>query len=181
MKKNLYPIYALLLVTLISINSCTKKDTVNTQTVSYYMQTYENCNLYGVGTVYTVVDGFGISPYDVQQAFVTAGVTYDLTKVTSSKLSSLKATAISGNFDEVASIEVYIKISGASGDGIQIAHTENIPASATAVSMTLNGAEMKQFLGVASEVTIKIDQKAFSGSMPCVDLNTGVVQATVTK
>lgn len=160
----------------ITISSC--KKTLPPITVSYSLADYQGCTTYS-STQYTDIFIDTITAAGIQQAFATSGVTYDLSKVNTSKQSALTVTALyGGTLDDVSTIQVYITSAGSSGLGPEIAHIENITAGASTAALNLNSAELKGYLGTNNVVTILVANKGY-GKGNCLDFSQGVIVSQV--
>ncbi len=175
---------AALLFSVTFISSCKKDD--DTQTFSYTApDSEENC-LYD----YNLQFGSGsetfeyeISSADIQQAFAQNGVSYDPSKLNTAKLKSIKASiGNAADFEFVESIEVFVKLDGAGGNGSLIAHGENFSTSAKTVTLTTESVELKPYVIGDGVLTAKITTtKALTSSTPCITIKQGVIEAEVQK
>jgi hypothetical protein len=168
----------LLFAIIISIGSCTKTEPIPTQTVSYNLADFQPClSYYGVQYTDTLIDS--ITAAGIQQAFINSGITYNISKVTSTKLNALTVNALSGgNFDFVSTIQVYLNAAGASGLGVEIANASNIATGTTTLALTMNGTELKGYLGTNDVVTILVKNKGASNGT-CLDFTQGVMVSVV--
>lgn len=170
------------IATAITVSSCNKKAEI--QTVTYNVTSDEICVDFW-SAPYTAESTSEITPVNVQNAFLTAGITYDPSKVQTAKLNSLRATVTNGELSDITKIEVYIKVQGAAGSGLRIAHYDggSTGSIGTSVALVLDGVELKQFLaaGIVSEVTIYATNKASAGDYTCLNINAGAIKADVEK
>ena len=174
-------ISSLLLAGVLFVSSCSKKD--DTKTVTYAIATSEVCEFFSNG-VETDESTSEVNLVDIQQAFLASGLVYDVTKVTTAKLTGLSAKVSSGasNFNDVESIEVYLKLATASGKGELIASGSSFSSSASTVNLTVAGKELKGFLGSSCELTTVIRSKSSALNLNiCFDLKDGVINAEVIK
>jgi hypothetical protein len=123
---------------------------------------------------------FDLNHNDLVAALSAAGVT-DLSKVKTVKLKKIKAvvTDAGADFDEIATIEVYLKETGASGDGTQIAYTPTIEAGTIEVQLLLNGVEMFQVLNTDMTLNVKVLNKPTGNSAICTKLTQGQIEIEV--
>jgi hypothetical protein len=178
-----FSISSFLLAGLLFVSSCSKKD--ETKTVTYAVTKGDFCaGFYGSGDSYS--NSTDINLTDIQQAFLASGLTYDPTKVTTAKLTGLQVKTVSGtpNFNDVKSIDVYIKIAGASGNGELIASASSFTAGSSSVNLNVAGKELKGFLDKSCELTTILKSDAgtvFNPTIVCVELSNGVISAEVLK
>jgi len=174
-------ISSLLLAGLLFVSSCSKKD--DTKTVTYAISTSKVCEYFSNG-LETNESSSDVNLADIQQAFLASGLTYDLSKVTTAKLTGLSAKVLSGasNFNDIESIEVYLKLATASGRGELIASGSSFPSSASTVNLTVAGKELKGFLGSSCELTTVVRSKSSASQLYfCFDIKDGVINAEIIK
>lgn len=159
-------VYALLLTAFLSTTSCKKED--ETQTVSYNLDTYDLTVCAGCGA-----GEFDIENSDVQAAFASVGITYDLTKVVTAKLTGLSVKAFNGTtLSDVSEIEVFI-------DGVRIAHSSNLSGTSTN-ALVIDDVELKSYLGTTPTITVEATPETAS-DFAFIRLSGGVIQAEVQK
>lgn len=162
---------------LATISGCKKNDT-NTQTVTYVLTDYQGqTGYYNYQYTDTFIDT--ITAAGIQQAFITQGITYNVSKVTTAKLSSLSVSVVNGgNLNYVSSVQVYINAAGAPGLGTEMAYSTSIPANTTVLSLTMTNNELKSYLATNNVVTLLV-KNAGSDNGAYLDFSNGVILAQV--
>jgi hypothetical protein len=182
MRKNIFlTTSALLFVVMVFISGCKKPDAViPTQTVGYALADYLGCTSFA-STQYTDTLIDTITAAGIQQAFTTSGITYNISKVTTSKLNALNVSLWnggSGSLNSISTIQVYLNSAGSAGLGVEIASAANIPTNATTVALTLTNAELKSYLGTNNVVTILVKNAGYGNGI-CLDFGQGVIVSQV--
>ncbi len=168
--------YAFLLAGFFSITSCTKEPLI----IPYDFGEQTFClpaNPFQAYQTYT----FNINKADIVAAMAAAGIT-DIDRVTKAGLKpGFKAVVATtgANLDEIANIEVYMKLAGTGGTGNQIAYSDNISAGATEVGILISGAELKEAVTNDVTITVKILNKPSGNSAVCVKLTSGIIEVSV--
>lgn len=180
MKKNLtFPFLTVLFALLLGVSSCTKDDLV----VPYNLGDQSFCvevNPFQATTEHT----FSITQAQVNAVLSAAGVT-DIGKVKKAALKTgFKASIATGgtalNFDEFEGMQVFMKETGTSGDGSQIAYTNTLGAGATETEFLLNGTDLILALKKDVTFTVKITNKpAGNSNKACVLLSKGTIELSV--
>ncbi|MFM2306846.1 MAG: hypothetical protein RLZZ367_1515, partial [Bacteroidota bacterium] len=87
---------------------------------------------------------------------------------------------VATTLDEISSIEVYIKETGTSGDGTQIAYSPTIANGATEIQLNLNGTDLKDVVTKDMTLTVKVLNKASGNTQKaCLTLTNGIVDVSV--
>lgn len=183
MKKNLFvtTLVAFVLAGIIGITSCSKDPIV----VPYNMSDFSpivipaNPNVYG----YTLFN-YTITQNDVKAALTAAGVNDPWGRLQKAEVKGLKATIEgNGNFDEIGSVEVFLKNTGTSGEGTQVAYSENIGSGTTSFDLKLNGAALKEMVKAGDiNVLIKVLTKSPGNqNAVCLKVGSGKLELTVKK
>jgi hypothetical protein len=173
------PVLAILFAAILSISSCKKDDLVvpydlGNQTVCVDPNPYQGYITYTTNTNHN----------DVQAVLTAAGVK-DLNRLTKAALrtgfkATVSATGVATTLDEISSIEVYIKETGTSGDGTQIAYSPTIANGATEIQLNLNGTDLKDVVTKDMTLTVKVLNKASGNTQKaCLTLTNGIVDVSV--
>ena len=169
----------LLLAGIISINSCSKDPLV----IPFTIADKEKCLSTNPFQAYAK-DSFDVLKADVLAVMSAAGIT-DVGRVTKAglKAGGTFKVVVSGSgfttLDDIANIEVYMKKSGTTGDGTQIAYSDAIGSGANEVKLVLNGIDMKQFVEQNTTFTTKILNKTTGNAQGCLTLTGGVIEISV--
>lgn len=178
MKK--FSIIALLAITagLFSISSCTKDPLI----VPYNLGEFSLCFNNSAFIQYQDF-AFPITKEDVKGAFQSAGVSFDPSKIENAKLTNLEGviTTTGAQFNTFASIEVYVREIGATGNGEQIAYTENLgDNNSIGVAFQVNGTQLKEWLQKEGfELHVRVLNKANNTPQTCLKLTAGIIKIEV--
>lgn len=152
---------------------------------------------YGLGDVSLCLPANpNYGPYQVQTQKITqaeiatvmeqAGVSFNADRIENAKLDKAEVAITSAglSFDEITSAELYVREVGQSGDGKQLAYSENIPAGAQSIALTLNGEDLKPYLLLNEfELLLKVLNKDKVGGTPafCVKLTNSLIKIEAKK
>jgi hypothetical protein len=173
-------ILILLSIVLLGISACKKDTTPTTSNVTYSLPIGNVTDyIYSSGT-YTYT--YDVTNADLMQAYSTLGIAYDLSKLNSAKLTSLIAVSKNGyDLNGISAINVYIKLNGASGNGVRIAHATNSSTTATSLTLTPDNPELKSFIVAPNSIITVEYETTESYKYYSFDLNQGNVAAVIQK
>lgn len=162
---------------LVSISSCTK-DPIG---VKYDLGTKEACldaDPYQKYFTFTYV----VQQSDLKAAVKAAGAEWDLSLIKTVNLKGLKAQVQDSNknLDQIASVEVYVREDNATTDGTQVAYSENIGGGVTEVSLSPNGANLKEWLDKDHiNLYVKVLNGTNGNDAICLNLSSGYIEFEV--
>ncbi len=183
MKKNIYltTLVAFVMAGIIGFSSCSKDPIV----VTYNLSEFSPLCIPASPSVYGYTSfNFTIAQTDIRTAMTSAGVNDPFGRLEKAEIKGLKAEVTSGaNFDEIGSVEVYLKNTGTSGTGTQVAYSENIGNGSASFDLKLNGAALKEMVKAGDiDVLVKVLTKSPGNqNAVCMKLSSGKIELTAKK
>lgn len=180
MKKSFaLPFLAVLFAGLLCISSCKKEDLVvpynfGDQPICLEVDPYQSVR----------VHTFSITNAQMLSILNAAGVT-DLSKVKKATLKQgfkavITTAGTATNLDELEGMQVYMKETGATDDGVQIAYTDVITPGSTETEFKLHGTNLIDAVTKDVTFTVKITNKVAGNSKKaCIVLSQGTIEVAV--
>jgi len=176
-KQLLFPALFLLLVSAFSISSCTKEPV----TVKYGLSEVEVCLPADPYQAYHELTHV-VQQSEIKAAVEAAGGKWDVSLIKKATMNNFKAVVTTNgvNLNDIATVEVYIKDDNTTGNGTQVAYSENIGDGATETTLKLNGTDLKEFLSKDHfTLLIRILNKENGNAPVCVTVKEGTMDLEV--
>jgi hypothetical protein len=176
-KQFLFPTLLLLVVSVMSISSCSKEPI----SVKYGIDEMELClqqDQYQSAHELTHV----VQQSDLRAAVEAAGGKWDLSVIKSAKMSNFKVvvTTTGTNMNDIENISVYVKDDNATDDGTQVAYIGNIGDGVTEATLSLNGTDLKDFLSKDHfTLVFKVLNKVSGNAPVCITLKDATMDISV--